>query len=251
MDSAEALRLTLKRVLRTQGVTYREIAEGVGLSESSVKRIFSRGSDLRLKQVERICRYLNLDLFEVTRMAAKDATASTTTLTPKQERAFVADPKLFWFFLFVAKQASVEGVRKRFKLGTTQVERYLLQLDRLDLIDLRERNQFKVLVSPTVRWAKNGPLARWLYDMGRKVFLSSNFDGEDEFFKFYVVKFTAESFARFKARLELLAEEILATSLEFDMLSADAKRTGVIMAFKPIDISAFELHARGARDRLS
>lgn len=245
MDSVDALRLTVKRILRSQGVTYREIAQGVGLSESSVKRIFSRGSDLRLKQLERICRYLNLDLFDVARMASQEADAPRTTLTLKQERAFVAEPKLFWFFLFVAKQASVEGVRKRFKLDGPQVDRYLLQLDRLQLIDLRERNQFKVLVSPTVRWSKNGPLSQWLYRMGRKVFLSSNFDGDDEFFRFYVVKFTAESFARFKARLELLAEEILATSLEFDMLSADAKRTGVIMAFKPIDISAFELHAQG------
>ncbi|MFO0667255.1 MAG: helix-turn-helix transcriptional regulator [Polyangiaceae bacterium] len=246
MDSSDALRLTIKRILRTQGVTYREIANGVGLSESSVKRIFSRGSDLRVSQLERICRYLNLDLFEVTRLAAQESAIATTTLTLKQERAFVAEPKLFWFFLFVAKQASVEGVRKRFKLDARQVERYLIQLDRLALIELRERNQFKVLASPTVRWAKNGPLARWLYEMGRKVFLSSNFDGDDEFFKFYIVKFTAESFARFKARLEQLAEEVLQTALDFDVLSADTTRTGVLMALKPMDVSALELHARSS-----
>ena len=35
---------TLKRVLKTRGVTYADLAERIALSEASVKRLFSQGT---------------------------------------------------------------------------------------------------------------------------------------------------------------------------------------------------------------
>ena len=45
---------TLKRVLKTRGVTYADLAERIALSEASVKRLFSQGT-FTLERLEQVC----------------------------------------------------------------------------------------------------------------------------------------------------------------------------------------------------
>jgi len=52
---AIALVDTLKRILKGRGITYATVAAGLGLSEASVKRMFSR-RDLTLQRLEDVCR---------------------------------------------------------------------------------------------------------------------------------------------------------------------------------------------------
>ncbi len=61
MDEIARLLETLKRSLRARGLTYRDVARELDLSESSVKRLFSTGS-LSLTRVTRICRMLELSV---------------------------------------------------------------------------------------------------------------------------------------------------------------------------------------------
>ena len=52
---AIALVDTLKRILKGRGITYATVAAGLGLSEASVKRMFSR-RDFTLQRLEDVCR---------------------------------------------------------------------------------------------------------------------------------------------------------------------------------------------------
>jgi transcriptional regulator with XRE-family HTH domain len=244
MDSSPRMVLaTLKQLLRAQGVTYRELAHGMGTSQSSVKRIFG-ANDFSAERVERVCRHLNLDFFDLMRLVEQRARHEQSVLTTRQEAAFVQDPRLFWFFLYVVKKNPVARLESRLKLTRPQVLRYLGRLARLGLVELREGTQFKLKVAPHVTWSRGGPIDRWLYEMGRKVFLTSRFDQRNEFFRFYIVKFTEASYFQFRARLESLAQEILEKSIDFDLLSAEARRTAVLLAFKPVDFSTLEIHSR-------
>jgi DNA-binding Xre family transcriptional regulator len=49
---------SLKRLMRSRAVTYFELATRVGLSEASIKRIFSR-STLTLARLDQICQALD------------------------------------------------------------------------------------------------------------------------------------------------------------------------------------------------
>jgi transcriptional regulator with XRE-family HTH domain len=234
---------TLKQLLKAQGVTYRELAKGIGLSLSSVKRIFN-GRDFSAERVERVCRYLHIGFFELMRQVEQRTAQEQSVLTQKQEAAFVQDPRLFWFFLYVVKKNPLARLESRLKLTQAQVTQYLLRLDRLGLLELREGTHFKLKAAPHITWSRGGPIDRWLYEMGRKVFSSSRFDQRDEFFRFYIVKFTEASYFQFRARLESLTQEILEKSIDFDLLSTEARRTAVLVAFKPIDFSTLEIHSR-------
>ena len=59
---------TLKRVLKTRGVTYADLAGRIALSEASVKRLFSQGT-FTLERLEEVCAALEIDVFELAKLA--------------------------------------------------------------------------------------------------------------------------------------------------------------------------------------
>ena len=82
----------LKRMLKGRGITYAGVAAGLGLSEASVKRMFSRG-DFTLQRLEDVCRVASIDFGELLH-AASVHEAGMTHLTIEQEEEIVSDPKL-------------------------------------------------------------------------------------------------------------------------------------------------------------
>jgi len=84
-DLVEALRAELKAA----GMTYAMLAKSLGTSESTVKRMFSRG-DMSLARVDEILDALNLDLADIARRISA-VQPTMIELTDAQEKALVAD----------------------------------------------------------------------------------------------------------------------------------------------------------------
>src|SRR5580700_11756368 len=84
---------SLKRVMKSRQVTYRELARRISLSEPSVKRIFSRAS-LTLSRLDEICQALEVTLSEVVRLSGEASADAPEVLTVEQENALAADPNL-------------------------------------------------------------------------------------------------------------------------------------------------------------
>lgn len=64
MSQTNHLIKTLQRCLRAKGVTYRDVAGALDLSESSIKRLFSEKT-FSVQRLEDICRYLDLSLIHI------------------------------------------------------------------------------------------------------------------------------------------------------------------------------------------
>jgi DNA-binding Xre family transcriptional regulator len=73
----------LKGALKSRQMTYRDLAKRLKLSEASVKRLFAEES-FSLKRVEEICAVLDIDFFELARLA-RGASTDTDEMTVKQE----------------------------------------------------------------------------------------------------------------------------------------------------------------------
>jgi DNA-binding Xre family transcriptional regulator len=69
----------LKRLLKAHDVTYAKVAAGLGLSEASVKRMFSC-RDFTLRRLEDVCRMVGIDFGDLARALA-DEHAGVTQLT--------------------------------------------------------------------------------------------------------------------------------------------------------------------------
>ena len=67
MSPVQSLEDALKRALRAGGVTYADVARDLGLSEASVKRMFSRGA-FTLERFEAVCRMVDLGITDLVRL---------------------------------------------------------------------------------------------------------------------------------------------------------------------------------------
>jgi DNA-binding Xre family transcriptional regulator len=127
---------TIKKELKAAQMTYADLAQAMGMAESSVKRMLAKG-DMSLSRVDEICRALKLDFAELARRVA-DEQPLLKEMTAEQERAVVADKKLLLVAICVLSQWTLEQVTAAYRLTEAECVKYLAQLDRIGIIELRE-----------------------------------------------------------------------------------------------------------------
>ncbi len=129
MPHIQSLVDTLKRALRADRVTYAEVARELGLSEASVKRMFSRGA-FTLERFDAICRMVGLDLADLVRLQ-DEGERRISRLTREQEEELVADVRLLLVALLVRNRWGFEDIVREYAVSETECVRLLARLDRL------------------------------------------------------------------------------------------------------------------------
>ena len=109
MSTSADLVAALKAELREARITYAELAERIGLAESSIKRMFAQGGDMPLSRVDEICRVLRLDYADLARRVA-ERQPLLAELTLEQEQAVVADRRLLLVATCCMSQWSAEQI---------------------------------------------------------------------------------------------------------------------------------------------
>src|SRR6478609_1608900 len=92
MSEVTQLLTTIKRQLKLQGKTYRDVATALRLSEASVKRLLT-SETLGVDRLVEIGNLLGFTLAELTQEAALSE-SRLRTLAPAQEKELVSDTKL-------------------------------------------------------------------------------------------------------------------------------------------------------------
>ena len=82
MSSPELVLQVLRAELRAASITYKALAERIGMSESSVKRMFGQ-KDMALSRLAQICKASGIAMEDVLRRAA---TCSRTPTRSPQSR---------------------------------------------------------------------------------------------------------------------------------------------------------------------
>ncbi|MDB5943449.1 MAG: hypothetical protein JWQ13_3015 [Ramlibacter sp.] len=141
---------------------YADLATALGMAESSVKRMMAKG-DMPLSRVDAICRALKLDFAELARRVA-DAQPLLKELTQEQERAVVADKKLLLCAICVLSQWTLDQIVASYRIGEAECIKYLVQLDRIGIIELRPLNRYRLKLAKTFRWPPHGPVMNYFRD---------------------------------------------------------------------------------------
>ena len=84
MSESTAIVQVLKRSLKTKGLTYKDIAKRVGLSEASVKRVFS-AKTFTLQRLESVCAAIGMSMAELVRLASETHDSAPGSLSLEQE----------------------------------------------------------------------------------------------------------------------------------------------------------------------
>lgn len=168
----------IKSALKAAGMTYADLARELGLAESSVKRMLARG-DMPLSRIDAICRALKLDFAELAARVV-DAEPLLAELTLEQETAVVRDEKLLLVAINVMSQWTAEQMSAAYRLTEAEVIKYLAQLDRIGIIELKPGNRYRLKLAKTFRWRAHGPVMQYFREHVVLDYFGGGFDGHGE-----------------------------------------------------------------------
>ena len=178
MSTTADLVAALKKELKTAQMTYADLAQQLGMAESSVKRMLAKG-DMPLSRIDAICRALALDFADLARRVA-DEQPLLKELTQEQERAVVADKKLLLMAICVLSQWTLEQVTTAYRLTEAEGIQYLAQLDRIGIIELRPFNRYRLKLAKTFRWRPHGAVMNYFREHALLDYFAGGFDGPGE-----------------------------------------------------------------------
>ena len=205
MVESERLIAALKRLLKKQGYTYARVAKGLGLSEQSVKRMFSKGT-FTLERLVQVGSLLGMSLAELAQEAERSV-AAIRTLTQAQEKELVAEPALLLVAACVLNGWSLAEITATYRFTKAEALRRLLRLDRLGLITLLPGDRVRLNVARDFEWIAHGPIQRFFRRQEKDDFLAADFTGEGENLLFLFGMLTPAAKSRLQVLLRRLRDE--------------------------------------------
>lgn len=171
---------TLKRALKAQRKTYADVAGTLGLSQASVKRLFSE-KNLSLHRLEQVCQLLDMEISDLVQLMNQDQKArQVVQLNREQEKEIAGDRMLLLITVCVLNRWSLSDILEHYKIKQTDAIRCLTRLDRLKLIELLPGNRVRLLVSANFHWIENGPIQQFFQGRIGADFFNSRFARQAE-----------------------------------------------------------------------
>lgn len=244
MSSPELVLDVLRAELRAASITYKELANRIGVSESSVKRLFGQ-KDMALSRLAQICQVTGIALEDVLRRAA-DARPQADALTLPQETSLVANPHLLLMAICCLGHWSLEQVIETYRLTEPECITLLSQLDRLGLIELKPLNRYSLRVSNAFRWLPDGPVQRYFREHVVEDYFAGRFDRPGETLMCLPARLSASSALELGQKIEQLAGELARLHRNDRRLPAD-EREGftLLLGFRSWEFAAFTALRRG------
>lgn len=244
MAKSATLLQSIRATLRARGITYRQLAAALGVSEPTVKRDFSRG-DFSLSRLDAICTALDVTLADLLQAPVPDL---LTTLSQTQERALVRDPRLLLVTYLLVNDWTWQEITSTFALDDNQLTSAVLRLDELRIVNYRPPRRIKKLTARNFSWRKDGPVHEFFVMRVAPEFLRARFDAPAEELRFIGGVLSATSQAQIKAAIERLAREFEELAHRDARLPMSAKDgCSALLAFRQWEFSEFtRLRRRGA-----
>lgn len=234
MSIAAQFTKAIKHALKANGRTYASLASQLGISESSVKRLLSRGG-ISLERLDAICAALELEVGDLVQLVARDVDHEHT-LTLEQEEALAADAKLLVVLYMLLNGWTSERVAADCELSRAEVVHLLARLDRLRLIELLPGNRVRPRLSRDHVWRSNGPLRKQYRDEALLDFVSSSFPDPEEYLRFEIGLLGPSGVDQLKRRFDRLTQEFNElVTLDSRVTTHPTKPVAVVLAFRPWD----------------
>ena len=210
-SGTESIIAHLKAQLKSRGLNYKDLAKIWDVAESSVKRIMS-GEDLSLDRLEKACRHLEISLGDFMKATQFESSSQVFFLTEEQELKLSKDKELLHYFLLLDEGHLPVDIPKKYVISNEKQTKFLIQLEKLDIIELFPHNRIKKKYMGQMRFRKDGPLAKSLLESMRGDFMNSNFNRDDQYITFLLLNFVPGSLAQFRLRIQNLIREMIVVS---------------------------------------
>jgi transcriptional regulator with XRE-family HTH domain len=230
--------MTIKRQLKSQGLTYRDVARRLNVSEGSIKRTFANES-FTLARLAQISELLGFTLAELLQLAAT-AVPPLDTLTIEQETQLVSDDKLILVAVCALNQWALVDMLSFYEITKMEAIKRLRVLDRMGLIELLPGDRIRRRAKRDFDWIQDGPIRRYFGEQGLADFIAGPFDPDDEAIDFAHGMLTPAAQAELKLELRRLRGKL--AGLHDQSISAPISEkhgVGVLLALRRWEPIAF------------
>ncbi len=229
---------TLKKRLKIQGVTYRELAAAIGLSEASVKRMFAC-QRFSLERLVEISNFLGFTLAELAQEAV-ETESLVHTLSETQEAELVSDHKLLLVAICSLNHWSVQDIVSTYRVTEAECIQRLVQLDRLRLIVLLPGNRIRLNVARDFDWRVKGPIRKFFREYGLHDFTGGDFARDDEMMAFSHAMLTEAAIAKVLSELRKLRQRFAELHEESLTVPLSKRRgVGMLLALREWESAVF------------
>ncbi|MDR0258701.1 MAG: XRE family transcriptional regulator, partial [Comamonas sp.] len=192
-----------------------------------------------LSRIDAICHVLRLDFADLARRVA-DNQPLIKELTQQQEQAVVADKKLLLMAICVLSQWTLEQVLTTYRLTEAEGIKYLAQLDRIGIIELRPMNRYRLKLAKTFRWRPHGPVMEYFRENAVHDYFSGTFDKSGEGLMLVHGAISRTLAPAFLERLQRVAQDFAQQHLT-DQRLPEKEREGytLLLAMRSWELSVF------------
>ena len=238
MSTTADLVTALKKELKAAQMTYADLAQQLGMAESSVKRMLAKG-DMPLSRIDAICRALALDFADLARRVA-DSQPLLQELSQEQEKAVVSDKKLLLVAISVLSQWTLEQIVATYRLSEGEGIKYFAQLDRIGIIELRPLNRYRLKLAKTFRWRPHGPVMNYFREHALLDYFAGGFDGPGEGVRLVHGSISRALAPAFMERMQRVAQDFAQQHLA-DQRLPQPQREGytLLLALRSWEFEAF------------
>jgi transcriptional regulator with XRE-family HTH domain len=227
----------LKRCLKMKGVTYKNLAKSMNLSESSVKRLFA-SNNLSIQRFEQVCEILGMSIFDIGKLAREEpGNKDPHSLSIEQEQALAENINLLIGFHLILNGWGFDQINSASDWSEPEVIKIFTTLDKLKLIALQPENKVKILTANNIRWRKDGAVRKRHEKLAFKEFLNDNFNKKDQLLDFEILELSPASSNILKRKLQLVLKEINDLAAMDYMLKpsdkSEKQSTGIMLAMRP------------------
>jgi DNA-binding Xre family transcriptional regulator len=253
MNETQRMLDTLKRCLRARGMTYRSLGRALGLSESSVKRLFSEET-FSLARLERVCRAIDMTIADLARMSAgeneSNATSHPSSLTLEQERILASKSSLLACFYLLLNGRSISDMASRLDLSPRATRNILSQLSAAGLLSIEKGNKAVMHARLPIAWRADGPVRKLYERQVRAEFLQSEFSAKNEALNFHSAELSHASVRILLRKMEKLAADFAdLAALDVALPSKDKVSIAMLLAARPWVFSMFSAYRASTRYR--
>lgn len=215
MTSSSRIIDTLKRQLKVRGITYKELAERLNLSESAVKHMFSTGN-FSLKRLDDVCAVLELDLGDLVDISESHQ-QKIEQLSDENEQEIVADARLLLVTYCLINYWTFDEIIQRYDISPQAGLQYLRKLDRMKVIELQPGDRVRLLVANNFSWRKNGAIEKFFRSRVQTEFFSHDFQDDSS------IRIVKNGMLTRKSQLQLI-EKLKAIGELFDDTTWDERK---------------------------
>ena len=229
---------TVKRQLKAQDRSYRDVARYLELSEASVKRLFS-SERFTVERLAKIGELLGFTLAEMLQTAASSV-PELDTLTSAQEAQLVSDEILLMVTVLALNHWSVADIVNWYRISEAEVVKRLRILDRMGVIELLPGDRIRRRARRDFDWLPHGPIKAYFAKQGVSDFLKGPFNDADESMDFSHAMLTKTAQAELKVELRRLRRKLASLHEESVPASLHDKRgIGLLLAMRRWEPAAF------------